>query len=73
MIQWGKVCGRWKNRKECMTAPITLSPLDPTTLAELRCAQPFLSRRTGWGAEADAARAGAKDHGNVGNRVVARD
>jgi hypothetical protein len=36
MIQWGKVCGRLKNKKECMTAPITLSPLDTTTLAELR-------------------------------------
>src|SRR6266852_4870707 len=36
MIQWGKECGRVKNRKECMTAPITLPPLDPATLGELR-------------------------------------
>src|SRR5690348_3196442 len=36
MIYWGKECGRWKNRKEHMTAPITLSPVDPVTLAELR-------------------------------------
>src|SRR5947209_19437122 len=36
MIQWGKVCGRLKRRKERMTAPITLPPLDTTILAELR-------------------------------------
>ena len=36
MIQWGKVCGRLKRRKERMTAPITLPPLDTATLAELR-------------------------------------
>src|SRR5260370_32239798 len=32
----GKKCGRWKNRKEHMTAPITVSPVDPETLDELR-------------------------------------
>ncbi len=32
----GKVCGRLKRRKEGMTAPITLPPLDRATLAELR-------------------------------------
>ena len=36
MIQWGKECGRVKKRKERMTAPITLPPLDPATLGELR-------------------------------------
>src|SRR5947209_8692330 len=36
MRQWEKVCGRVKKRKECMTAPITLPPLDPATLGELR-------------------------------------
>src|SRR5437773_7757915 len=36
MIQWGKVCGRLKRRKERITAPITLPPVDTTTLAELR-------------------------------------
>jgi transposase len=36
MIQEGKACGRWKRRKERMTAPITLPPLEPATFAELR-------------------------------------
>lgn len=36
MIQWGKACGRWKNRKERMTAPISLPLLEAVTLAELR-------------------------------------
>src|SRR5229473_2521044 len=36
MIQWGKECGRVKNKKECMTAPITLPSLDAATLTELR-------------------------------------
>ena len=36
MIYWGKVCGRWKNRKEHMTAPITLAPVDPEPQASLR-------------------------------------
>jgi transposase len=36
MIQWGKERERVKNKKECMTAPITLPPLDPATLTELR-------------------------------------
>ena len=36
MIQWGKECGSVKKRKECVTAPITLPPLDPATLGELR-------------------------------------
>src|SRR6266699_2082753 len=36
MVQWGKACGRLKRRKERMTAPITLPPLDTATFAELR-------------------------------------
>jgi transposase len=36
MIQWGKECGGVKNRKELMTAPITLPRLDTATLTELR-------------------------------------
>jgi transposase len=35
MIQWGKESGRVKNRKECVTAPITIPQLDPATLTEL--------------------------------------
>ena len=35
MIQWGKAYGRLKGKKERMTAPITLPPLDTATLAEL--------------------------------------
>src|SRR6266496_6634159 len=35
MIQWGKECGRVKNRKECVTAPSTLPQLDQATLTEL--------------------------------------
>jgi transposase len=36
MIEWGKECGRVKKRKQCVTAPITLPPLDAATLTELR-------------------------------------
>lgn len=36
VIQWGKECGRAKNRKECVAAPITLPRLEPATLTELR-------------------------------------
>ena len=36
MVKWGKECGRLKRRKEIVTAPITLPPIDPATLAELR-------------------------------------
>jgi hypothetical protein len=36
MVKWGKECGRLKRRKEIVTAPITLPPLDTATLAELR-------------------------------------
>jgi transposase len=36
MIEWGKECGRVKKRKQGVTAPITLPPLDAATLTELR-------------------------------------
>src|SRR6266496_1905448 len=36
MIEWGKERGRVKKRKRCVTAPITLPPVDAATLIELR-------------------------------------
>lgn len=36
MVKWGRECGRVKRRKERVTTPITLPPLETATLAELR-------------------------------------